>query len=114
MIKFKAEGLKYTCKTSWSEITFGEWKQLNKTKDNLKILEILTGLPEDKIQRLSEKSQFNLSVAISFISKPLKIEDYKAPEEFKINQRKKNSVCSGYKRKGVRTKNIFPTFINGT
>jgi hypothetical protein len=107
MIKFKAEGLKYTCKTSWSEITFGEWKQLNKTKDNLKILEILTGLPEDKIQRLSEKSQFNLSVAISFISKPLKIEDYKAPEEFKINQRKKIPYVQDIKEKEYGQKIYF-------
>jgi hypothetical protein len=107
MIKFKAEGIKYKCKTSWSEITFGEWKQLNKTKDNLEILEILTGLPKDIIERLGDKSQFNLSVAISFVYTPLKIEDYKAPKEFKINQRRKIPYVEDIKEKEYGQKIYF-------
>ena len=76
MIKFRAKGIQYSCPTSWSEITFKQWKELNNTKDDLKLLSILTGVPSNIFERVSYKSLFNLSLAISFISKHLKIEEY--------------------------------------
>jgi hypothetical protein len=99
MIKFKAEGIKYNCPTSWYEITFKQWKDLKSTKDDLEILTILTGIPKNKIERLSDKSIFNLSIAISFISTPLKIEEYDVPEGFKINERKKIPYVKDIKEK---------------
>ena len=99
MIKFKAKGIQYSCPTSWTEITFKQWKELNNTKDDLKLLTILTGVPSNIIKRISEKSLFNLSLAISFISKPLKIEDYKPPEEFNYKRNKKIPFVKDIKEK---------------
>jgi hypothetical protein len=104
MIKFKAKGIRYSCPTSWSEITFKQWKELNNTKDDLKLLSILTGVPSSIIERISEKSLFNLSLAISFISKPLKIENYKPPEEFNYKGNKKIPFVKDIKEKSYGQK----------
>ncbi len=76
MITFKAKKIKYYCPTSWSEVTFKQWKELNKTKNDLKIISILTGIPKRTIERISENSILKLSLAIGFIAKPISIEDY--------------------------------------
>ena len=86
MITFKAKKIKYYCPTSWSEVTFKQWKELNKTKNDLKIISILTGIPKRTIERISENSILKLSLAIGFIAKPISIEDYNPPEKIVINE----------------------------
>lgn len=86
MIKFKANGIQYSCPTSWSEITFKQWKDLNNTENELEMITILTGIPENVITRISENSLIKLSLAIGFVAKPIQIRDYQTPESIKINE----------------------------
>jgi len=88
MIKFKANDKQYYCPTSWSDVTFKQWRDLNNTKDELEMISILTGIPSVTIKRISERSLLKLSLAIGFLAEPLKIENYKPPEYFKIKQNK--------------------------
>jgi len=82
MIKFKAGKVNYKCPTSWADITFKQWKELQGTKNELELISILTGIPEETINRISENSLLKLSLAIGFIATPLKIENYEPPSEF--------------------------------
>ena len=86
MIKFKANGIQYSCPTSWSEITFKQWKDLNNTENELEMITILTGIPEDVINRISNNSLLKLSLAIGFVAKPIQIENYRIPENIVINE----------------------------
>jgi hypothetical protein len=95
MIKFTSGKRKkkkyYQCPTSWGEITFKQWKQLNESKDKteLELVSILTGIPEETIKQISENSLLKLSLAIGFIATPLKISNYKPPKEFSYKQNRK-------------------------
>ena len=99
MIKFKAGKKKYSCPTSWSDITFKQWKELNKTEDEMELLSILTGIPSETINRISENSLLKLSLAIGFIATPLKINNYEAPSEFNYKQNRKIPVVQDIKEK---------------
>ena len=107
MIKFKANGEKYTCPTSWADITFKQWKQLKSTKDDLEIISILSGIPSDIIKRISERSILKLSLAVSFISRPLDIENYLPPEEIEISRRVKFPFIKDIKGKTYGQKIYF-------
>tara|TARA_R110002167_G_scaffold354453_1_gene568378 strand:+ start:572 stop:1342 length:771 start_codon:yes stop_codon:yes gene_type:complete len=107
MIKFKAGKVNYKCPTSWSDITFKQWKGINKTKDELELISILTGIPGDVISRISENSILKLSLAISFIMNPLKIENYEPPSEFNYKQNKKIPFIKDIKEKTYGQKIYF-------
>jgi hypothetical protein len=99
MIKFKAGKVSYKCPTSWGEITFKQWKGINNSNNELELISILTGIPSDVINRISENSILKLSLAIGFIATPLNIENYEPPSEFIYKQNKKIPFINDIKEK---------------
>jgi len=93
MIKFTSGKRKnkkfYSCPTSWGEITFKQWKDLNASDNELEMISILTGITSEAINLISEGSLLKLSLAIGFVAKPLQMENYAPPSEFNYKQNRK-------------------------
>jgi len=107
MIKFKAGKTEYNCPTSWGDITFGQWKGINKATDELELIALLTGVPSDIINRISETSLLKLSLAIGFITTPLEIDNYEAPEFFQYSESLKIPFIQDIKEKTYGQKIYF-------
>ena len=83
-IKIKKES--YYIPSGWYELTYGQWKDLQKTEESDKVLSILTGIPEKIVKKLDDKSLFNLNNLLSWINIKLNIDEYKAPESLVIKK----------------------------
>lgn len=87
MIKLKTNNDKvFYIPSSWSEVTFKQWKDLIHSNNEMEMLSILSGLEIDIINRIKESDLIKLSVCISFVKHPLKIENYSAPGKIVINK----------------------------
>ena len=99
MIKFKAGKKNFVCPTSWSDITFKQWKGINKTTDELEMISILTGIPSGMIKRISENSLLKLSLAIGFLANKMDINKYEPPEFLEFKQGRKIPYVKNIKEK---------------
>lgn len=89
MYKFKHNKKTYSIPSGWHEITFRQWKELQETEDQNEIISILTGLTVDMAKRLDDKSRYNLNNLLSFLTKKLLIDRYKAPDNLNIKVKHK-------------------------
>ena len=74
--------------SSWNDVTYGQWKAINQTQDELEIASILIGLPADSFDKLSEKSLYQVNQILSFIRTPMDIKNHEPPKELKFRNRK--------------------------
>lgn len=84
MIKFKAKNINYQIPSSWSEVTYSQWKRLIDTDNDLEIISILSGMEIDIVTRLDDKSLYNISRLLSFVGVELDVKKYEAPETLTI------------------------------
>jgi len=67
MIKVKANKKKYYIKTSWEELTYGEYLDILKAPDELTSISILSSIPVEILMRLDEASLYSLTTVLSFM-----------------------------------------------
>lgn len=71
--------------SSWGDITYKQHIDLKNAKDDLETISILSGIPEDLVVNFSEMGMNRLTMVLSFITSPMKLDDYKAPDNLIIN-----------------------------
>lgn len=80
MIKVKNGKEVYSIPTSWGEITYKQYKDIQGVEDELKILSILCNIHIEIVERLGGKTIAKLSILLSFLKEPIKLEGIKPPE----------------------------------
>jgi hypothetical protein len=82
MIKAKINKKEYSIKTEWNDLSFGEWHDIIKAKDDIERVSLLTGIESDVIMRLDETSQKQLSFCLEFLNEiqtsELEVKDIRA------------------------------------
>lgn len=74
MIPFKVNGKTTKVKSSWDDVTYGEYLAiLDAGLDTSKILSILTGVPHETLHKANIKGADQLLIAIRFANKPVEI-----------------------------------------
>jgi hypothetical protein len=68
MIKAKIKNVEYEIKTSWEDLTYGEYLSMVESKDEIESISILSGIPSEEIILMDEDSQKNLSYCLAFLS----------------------------------------------
>ena len=68
MIKAKINKKEYSIKTEWNDLSFGEWYDIIKAKDDIERVSLLTGIESEVIMRLDETSQKQLSFCLEFLN----------------------------------------------
>lgn len=71
----------YYIPTSWEEITYGQYKDMQGVRDEAKILSILCNMPVDLVERLGNDTITRLSILLSFLQEPIKVEGLEPKEE---------------------------------
>lgn len=74
MIKAKIKNKEYNIKTSWEDLTYGEYVQIVSLQDNIEAISIITSIPIEDIMRLDTKSQKQLNACLEFL-KELEVEE---------------------------------------
>ena len=80
MIKLTAEEITYSIPSSWSDVTYKQYLDLQNEKEDKKILSILCNMPIEIVERLSSGSVSKLATVISFVKEPIKLDEYTPPE----------------------------------
>lgn len=80
MIKLKNGKEVYSIPSSWSDVTYGQYKKLQTEKDDKEILSILCNMPIETVDCLSNSSVEKIAVIIAFIKEPIELDNNTAPE----------------------------------
>lgn len=115
MYKFKYKQKTYSIPSGWAELTFGQWKGLQETNGQKEAIVVLSGLTMDQVNRLDDKSLFNLGRLLSFLNVPLNIDEFKAPEELviKVNHKEiKIPLVESIKKKTFGQKIICQNMLD--
>ncbi len=80
MIKLVSKNKEYLIPSSWSDVTYQQYLDLQNEKNDLKILSILTKLPVETIKRLSPSSIEKIALVLGFINHPINLKDLTTPE----------------------------------
>jgi len=80
MIKLKNGKEVYEIPTSWNEITYKQYKDIQGEEDEIKLLSILCNIPTNIVSRLGNKTISNLSMLLSFLNTTIDLEGVKCPE----------------------------------
>jgi len=67
MIKVKINKVEYSIKTSWNELTYGEYLNIVEAEDELTSVSILSSIPVDYLLRMDEESLNKLTACLSFM-----------------------------------------------
>ncbi len=67
MIKAKIKNKEYEIKTSWSDLSYGEYLSVVEAKDEIKGISILSGIPVEDIMKMDVDSQENLLACLAFL-----------------------------------------------
>ena len=67
MIKVKINKVEYFIKTSWNELSYGEYLNIVEAEDELTSVSILSGIPVDYLLRMDEDSLNKLTACLSFM-----------------------------------------------
>jgi len=67
MIKAKVNNKEYQIKTSWSELTYGEYLEIVEAKDEVTSVSLLTGISVELLCQMNEDSLNDLTTCLEFL-----------------------------------------------
>jgi hypothetical protein len=80
MIKFKIGKTKHEIPSSWNDVTFGQWSDLQNTEDEMEIVSIMTGIPLELVSKFDEASLYRISLTLGFMLSEPNFEKTELPE----------------------------------
>lgn len=85
MIHFKLGKHKYSIPSKWSEVTTGQFLALREAKNDIEMLNILSGIPIDTLIYLDKNSVLRLTLAIAYVKELPKLDNPPEPIDITIS-----------------------------
>lgn len=113
MIKLKNGKEVYEIPTSWEEISYKQYKEIQGQEDELKLLSIICNIPIDIAQRLGGKTINRLSMLLSFLNTPINLDGIKCPEYLTLLKGVKIHLVKDIKQKTFGQKIYLHEILKG-
>lgn len=79
MIAVIINKVNYSIPTTWSEVTYFKWQQVQTEKNPLKILSIITSIPLELLENFNQKQINKVELILNFIRTPINLKELGKP-----------------------------------
>ncbi len=79
MISILINKISYEVPTSWSDVTYKQWNDIQSEKDELTMLSIITNIPIELLNNFTQNQLEKIGIVINFLQTPIDFKDISKP-----------------------------------
>lgn len=79
MISILINKTSYEVPTSWYDVTYKQWNEIQSEKDELKMLSIITNIPIEFLTNFNQKQLDKIGIVLNFLQTPIDFKDISKP-----------------------------------